>query len=455
MNNIQKIFLPLLLLSSLLAQQGYADVRCCCPPPTPGATIPIVLFADLTNFDDTISLFLLLKDPRIDILGIYIVGDGFGHPGATIQYVLNICDWLGRTQVPVVLGSVYSVLDAALPVGGPRDETWGAAVPKGSNGTLLMDSLYGLCNLLPQSPRHYQPFPNASSGYEDDIAAITTMRTIIAGSSTPVNVLSLGPVTGVSNVLLGATFPAFPAPIVVAPAGASVLTNIATFIQMGGDLNVPLGNVLFFFDEICRSEFNIFCDPIAAQNVFTLLSLNGIPMTLVPLDATNTVPAKPFIDLINATPTQTPEFAFIKKFVNQVALNWFSFPTLDGLYIWDMTAAMAFLEPSVVTAQGNQNVEVIVDTLLVKNVVGTDCGAFNPANTCPIDEPCSIIITRTYSGNTGRTIVAGTNTMNVITAFNAAALDQSAVTRLNTKNSNSARVPLLQPLGLYKYAPAV
>jgi len=42
----------------------------------------------------------------------------------------------------------------------------------------------------------------------------------------------------------------------------------------------------------------------------------------------------------------------------------------------------------------------------------------------------------------------------VITAFDAAALDQSVVTRLNTKNANSARVPLLQPIGLYKYAPA-
>jgi inosine-uridine nucleoside N-ribohydrolase len=455
MIHIKKIILPLLLLSSLIAKQSSADSRVCCLPPTaPNPTIPVVLFADLTNFDDTFGLVLLLKDTRVDLKAIYIVGNAFSSAGATIQYVLNICDWMGRTNVPVVIGSCYATIDANAPAGGPRDETWQAAVPKGSNGLFLQDSLYGLQHLLPQSPRHYVPVTAASSGYEDDIAAINIIRAVIAESDTPVNILALGPVTGPSNVLLGATFPAFPAPIVIAPADASVLSNIASYVQMGGSLNANPGNVLFFFDEICNSEFNIWCDPEAAQNVFTLLAANNIPMTLVPLDATNTVPALPFIQLINQTEPQTPEFAFLRNLANETARSWFSYPDLTDLYIWDMTAVMAFLDPSVIAAQGVQNITVIVDTTLDKQVVGSNCSAFDPANTCPLSTPCDITITRTYTGNTGRTIAGGLNPMNVITAFNAAQLDQAVVTRLNTKNQNSARVPLLEPIGLYKYRTA-
>lgn len=460
MKYICKILLILILTQPLATSLIKAEDErsCCCLPPTASApTIPVVYFGDLTNSDDVLALFLILKDPRIDLLAVYIVGNAFGDAGATMQYVINMLDWLGRTNVPVVIGSAYATIDT-FPAIPPLDETWGAAVPKGSNGKFLMDSLWGLSGLLPQSPRHYQPITSSSNGFEDDIAAINTIRAIIAGSPTPVNILSFGSLTGPYNVLQGQTFPNFPAPIVVPPAPANVLTNIASFLQMGGDLNLSgttVGNVLFFFPEICRSEFNIFADPTAAEVVFTLLAANSIPITLVPLDATDTVPAAQFITLLNATQAVTPEFVFIRKLYNQVAQNWFSFTFgLVGLFIWDATAAMAFLDPSVIATSQNSNVTVTSSTTLTK-IVAPPGGCNTPVEgSCP-EVPCAITITRTYTSSTGQTNInpAG-NPMFVVTSFNTPQIYNSIITRLNTKNANSARVALKEPIGLYQYVPA-
>ena len=462
MKYIVKILLILFLTTAFNPQAIHAG----CIPTAASPSIPVVYFGDLTNFDDVMALFLVLKDERIDLLAVYIVGDGFGDAGGTVQAVYNMLDWMGRTNVPVVIGSAYSSLDFNTPLSGPNDETWGAAVPKASNGKFLMDSLWGLQNLLPQSPRHYIPPAHAgltSNGFEDDIAAINLIRSVIENSLTPVHILSFGPLTGPRNVLLETTFPCFQAPVdpqtctTIPEAPIEVYGNIASFLQMGGDFNFSgstTGNVLFFFPEICRSEFNIFLDPLAAQDVFDFLSLHDIPITIVPLDATNTVEAAPFIQDVNDTPTQTPEFAFIKKLMNEVARNWFSSELgLFSLYIWDAAAVLVFLlqpDPSIVVTDSETN-DVIVEnnTTLTKLVEGDDC--ITPGCTAAGFDACTITITRTYQTNTGQTNIGGSNEMLIIKAFDPDAVSEQIITRLNTPNANSARVPLKQPLGFYQY----
>ena len=85
-------------------------------------------------------------------------------------------------------------------------------------------------------------------------------------------IVALGPLTNLAEALL---------------ATPSLADKIARIVIMGGALRVA-GNIRELNPRIENSfaEWNIFCDPYAADVVFQ----SGAPITLVPLDATNQAP---------------------------------------------------------------------------------------------------------------------------------------------------------------------
>ena len=88
------------------------------------------------------------------------------------------------------------------------------------------------------------------------------------------------------------------------------------------------------------AEWNIFVDPLAAHVVFRA----GIPIRLIPLDATNKVP----INIAFLRDFQSAAKSPLAKFVGQVLETDRKFIEDGYFYAWDPLAAVALLHPGVV-----------------------------------------------------------------------------------------------------------
>jgi pyrimidine-specific ribonucleoside hydrolase len=163
--------------------------------------------------------------------------------------------------------------------------------------------------------------------------AVSFLRERFSRKSSPLRILALGPLTN------------------LALAFRSVPDSVATIrdiVTMGGAVEVP-GNLRDGNDgsgENDTAEWNVYCDPDAAAEVFAADVLN----LLVPLDATNQVPvSRAFVENFKDRPL-TP--------IGQVIADVFTaaLPFIDTgrFYAWDPLAAVALMKPSVVQSRGAQ-----------------------------------------------------------------------------------------------------
>ncbi|GJM88556.1 hypothetical protein PR202_ga04632 [Eleusine coracana subsp. coracana] len=91
------------------------------------------------------------------------------------------------------------------------------------------------------------------------------------------------------------------------------------------------GNLFTSYTTNPNAEFNIFGDPFAAYQVFH----SGIPITLVPLDATNTIPIneKFFDEFQNHQSTYEAQYCF--KSLKMARDTWFNDQFYTSYFMWD------------------------------------------------------------------------------------------------------------------------
>jgi inosine-uridine nucleoside N-ribohydrolase len=149
-------------------------------------------------------------------------------------------------------------------------------------------------------------------------------------SNSPVSLLMLGTMTNLASVLT---------------AEPELKSKIKELVAMAGAVDVP-GNVRvhnFTEDNLnTKAEWNLYIDPVAARIVFN----SGIPMRLVPLDVTNSIPLTP---------------SFVQRFKRETrgaaaaaVSNWFSQllkPDLGEYFHWDPLAAVVALNPDLCTIE--------------------------------------------------------------------------------------------------------
>ncbi|XP_017976295.1 PREDICTED: uncharacterized protein LOC18600329 isoform X1 [Theobroma cacao] len=242
--------------------------------------------------DDVFALFYLLKQDRTQfhLQGITINANGWSDAGHAINHVYDILFMMDRDDIPVGVGGEGGILPngTILPnVGGYQpiidqemstagECRYRQAIPVARRGRLDVNSNYGLRKaFLPQGSRRYTPLQQPTA-QEVMIDAI---------SSGPTTVFLLGAHTNFAIFLM---------------SNPDLKKNVKHIYVMGGSVrsNCPkndssdnsgecpnIGN-LYPQDSNPYAEFNIFSDPFAAYKVFH----SGIPVTLVPLDATNTIP---------------------------------------------------------------------------------------------------------------------------------------------------------------------
>ncbi|MXZ05099.1 MAG: nucleoside hydrolase, partial [Rhodothermaceae bacterium] len=155
--------------------------------------------------------------------------------------------------------------------------------------------------------------------------AVSFLERRLSRASRPVRVLALGALTTLTTLTRAS-----------APA-------LEELVIMGGAVDVP-GNVNDsdeFVSPNGKAEWNFFVDPLAASKVFA----SDLPITLIPLDATNQVPVKiPFIDEFIRM-ARCP----IGRMTSQVLESIRPFAAQGVFYAWDPLAAVYLVNPDIVT----------------------------------------------------------------------------------------------------------
>lgn len=258
--------------------------------------MPLVVDTDMAA-DDLTAIASLLRDPAVDLKAITVVGTGEAHCPGGIFVARAIVTMLRDTPIPVTCGNA-SPLGAAEPF--PTD--WRAAADAG-NGLGLVSPAF-----VPDS----RPAP----------ALIAELAAAEAAAGRRLTVLTLGTMTNVANAL--EVDPALPSKV--------------RLVSMLGAVRVP-GNVTTQPGDP-TAEWNAHADPTAVRRVLEA----GFDWTLVPLDATASVPITPelFDELASDHAAGPADLVFELWARNP-------YMTQSGFYLWDPLAAAAVRDPTIMT----------------------------------------------------------------------------------------------------------
>ena len=284
------------------------------------ATGPLIVDTDMGN-DDVLALLFLMQHPGVELQAVTVVGTGLVHCAPGIRNVQGLLELTQYADIPVSCGT-EEPLDAehAFP------EAWRRAA----------DRLWGLN--LPANDRQPSPLP-----------APDLLAESLTDADQPITVLALGPLTNLAQAF---------------KSNPQVIEKIERLYLMGGAVEAP-GNVYdpsLGFDNR-TAEWNIYADPLAARIVFE----SGVPITMVPLDATNYVPVRMafFKRLQQHHPTRAGTFTFNIFYINQ---GWIQ---SGGYYLWD-TLAATVLTANEVAEYKDYQVQVITER-------GPDFGRTKPS----------------------------------------------------------------------------
>ena len=265
------------------------------PLPTLSGEAPIpVIVDDDGSPDGMVALLYFLRNPLFEVKAVTI-SCGEAHPELFAPRISRLLAGLGRADIPVGVGR-------ATPLEGNNafPDPWREA----------SDDFWGLT------------YPEASAALEPVPAAELIVKTINA-STQPVMVFVSGNHTNLAEALR---------------LDPGIADHIRDAYIMGGSIHVP-GNIKSDWPEIDNSvaEWNIWVDPVAAEEVFN----SGLPLHLIPLDATNQVTWTKS-DALSWAASGAPEGTLAGDFLQWMLDSW----SPEGVYIWDLVAAVHATDPT-------------------------------------------------------------------------------------------------------------
>ncbi|XP_074592724.1 nucleoside hydrolase 3-like isoform X3 [Curcuma longa] len=307
----------------------------------------ILLDTDMGT-DDFFALLYLLKQNRshFDLKAVTINANAWTDAGHAVNHVYDILYMMNRDDIPVGVGGDGGILDDGTilaDVGGyhPLIEQgmstasycrYRQAIPIGSGGRLDIDSNYGFRrSFLPQGRRRYVPLkqPTAQRVLADTISAGPTTLFVIGSHTNIALLLMTHPhlKTNIEHIFIMGGGVRSSNPTGCCPANGSSSCKPR---QCGNH-----GNLFTAYTSNPYAEFNIFGDPFAAYQVFH----SGIPVTLVPLDATNTIPInKNFFDEFERR-QGTFEAQYCFKSLKMTRDTWFDNQFYTSYFMWDSFAS--------------------------------------------------------------------------------------------------------------------
>jgi inosine-uridine nucleoside N-ribohydrolase len=261
-------------------------------PPT--SRIPIIVDADFDH-SDIAAILILLRDPAVEVRAITIAGTGLVHCQAGRLLTRYLIDELGSPDIPFGCGREDGGPDAH-----PFPDDW----------RLRADEAFGL-NIPPQ----------AEAGLPRDAVEVIT-STVESSPSAP-TIVTLGPLTNLEDALA---------------ADATLVDRVAGIHAMLGTIDAP-GNV--FVDGLGAGdplEWNAYADPSAVAAVFA----TDVPISIVPLDATDDVPVP--VDLAHRL-ADDHQAGGADLMYESLIRNPGRMRAEDGQQLWDELAALTFSDP--------------------------------------------------------------------------------------------------------------
>jgi inosine-uridine nucleoside N-ribohydrolase len=285
--SLSKVVVVALLVATLTACEDDAPpARTSAEPP---ATVPVVLDYSTTP-SDIGALLYLASHPGVDLLAVTLPGTGEADCAPGTRNTRQLLTIAGRPDVPVGCGRDE-------PLSGHRDwpDEWRRAA-----------------NALPRIPvQRVEQRPV--------VDAEAMLPEVLERADRKVTVVAVGPLTNIAVTLT---------------AHPELVSKIERVVVMGGAVDVR-GNV----PDAPSAEWNLYVDPEAARTVLG----SGVPVLLVPLDATNDVPFGR-VDLLRLGLLETP--AGVAEYQRMSAQTFF-----EGAFMWDELAAVATMRPETVTVE--------------------------------------------------------------------------------------------------------
>ncbi|XP_060217770.1 nucleoside hydrolase 3-like isoform X2 [Lycium barbarum] len=295
-------------------------------------------------------------------LAITISTNGWTSAAHAVNQVYDILYMMGRDDISVGVGGEGGILPNGtilpdvggyLPIIDQGNGTDGycryrQAIPMGLGGRLDIDSNYGFRkSFLPQGKRQYSPLRQPT-------AQQVMIKTISSG---PTVVFLIGSHTNFALFIL---------------RNPHLKKNVEHIYIMGGGVRSQNptgccpknstsscqprqcgdhGNLFTDYTSNPYAEFNLFMDPFAAYQVIH----SGIPVTLVPLDATNTIPiTEKFFETFEKN-QHTYEAQYCFKSLKITRDTWFDDQFYTSYFMWD--SFMCGIAASIMRKQHNHQGE--------------------------------------------------------------------------------------------------
>ena len=341
-------------------------------PSRPSDRTPVLIDTDL-GWEDVSAIAYLASRPDVDVRAVTVSGTGEVRCPAGAAVAHRVLAALDLGAVPVACGSSDAGLD-----GTPIPSAWRDTSDAGHHLDL-------------------PPVPAEADDAGTSGSAVELIRTTARAAPGALRVVMLGPATNLADA------------IAAEPAVASMTHDVTA---MGGAITAP-GNVrgAGVADQNATAEWNVFADPSAWQAVLS----SGIPLTVVPLDATDHVPVTRGLYLALGVNRSTPAARLVFDLLDR---NPETFG--PGESFWDSLTSMVAFEPSLASfqpvglhvelAEGSERGRLIVDEhgVTVQAAMAADGTAFRErfistlnggAPVLPVGEPAATIQV-TFDGRT-------------------------------------------------------
>ncbi|CAM5468844.1 nucleoside hydrolase [Streptomyces narbonensis] len=268
--------------------------------------VPVILDCD-PGHDDAFNILLAAAHPSVDLLAITTVAGNQTLEKTTLN-ARRVCEAAGIRGVPIAAGAA-----------GPLH-----ARPQ---GVLVAEHIHGSSGLDGPSWDAWESGPGAGFGHgqptvpQDPRDALTLLRETLTGHPAPVTLVPTGPLTNIATLLL---------------AHPRLTDRIERIVLMGG--SVERGNTT------PAAEFNILCDPEAADIVFGC----GVPVTMFGLNATHQVRATPEV-LGRLTALGTPLSRLCVELLTYFASTYREVYGFDAPPLHDPLTVAHLIDPSLVS----------------------------------------------------------------------------------------------------------
>jgi purine nucleosidase len=269
---------------------------------------------------DIQSILVFLQSPDVEVLGITIVS-GDEWVKAETQHALRAVEIAGRTDVPVVPGAEYPLLNSK-----EESDMWEQQYGEFAFKGIWTRGLYHPPDVVPELP---EGAPTTKPLNEHAVNFIIRM---VHKYPHEVTLWAGGPLTNFALALR------------LDPELASLAKEI---VLMGPGFNAPNGKgSMTRIDG--RREFNWWWDPEAARIVMSApwkkITITGVDIS-VKTRLTEDIKAE-------IAKANTPVAQYLTKFAP---------PGRPGGYMWDELSAMSVLDPSVITQQQELYVNIDID----------------------------------------------------------------------------------------------